>query len=331
MRSLEYSAVCRDVVEQVAEVTADEEVLFVTDPLMVDIARPFAAVARSIAAATTILVKPRLAAHNVEPPAVVAGAMANADVVFDIGTHDLAHTDARRAATDAGTRFVFMRSIAESVLLDELDTDYDDLRRVTRAVAAIQTAASTARVTSDRGTDLTVEIAGRRGVPIDDGFDAGLVVLPAGKSAIAPVEGSAQGTVVVDYSVDTLGRLDEPIELTVEDGRIRDVRGGTQAERLRERIDETGACARNLAEGPSIGTNPDVSLSGNQSTDKKKRGTMHVAIGDNVTLGGTVECDLHLDMTLTDATVTFDDFCVLEAGRFRTDAVIERAEELPDV
>ncbi|WP_336362113.1 aminopeptidase [Halalkalicoccus salilacus] len=328
MRELEYSAVCREIIERVGEVSADEEVVIVTDSLMIEIARPLAAAARATGAPTSVLVKPRLAAHNVEPPAAVAGAIRNADVVFDAGTHDLAHTDARRAASDAGTRFVFMRGISEAVMIDQMDTDYDALRTVTRAVAAIQTAAESARVTSGLGTDLTVDLTGRSGVPVDDGFDAGLVVLPAGKSAITPVEGSAQGTVVVDYSIDNLGRLDDPIELTVEDGRVSDVSGGSQATELRALIDHEGECARNVAEAPSIGTNPDVSLTGNQGTDKKKRGTMHVAIGDNVTLGGTVDCGIHLDMTLLDATVAFDGFRVLEEGRFRTEAVMERAAEL---
>ena len=328
MHELEYSAVCREVIEEVGEVTADEEVVLITDPLMVDIARPLAATSRGLGAQTSIVIKPRLEAHNVEPPSAVAGAMRNADIVFDVGTHDIAHTDARRTASNAGTQFVLMRKITEDMMINQMGTDYDDLRQVTRAVAAIQTAAESARVTSARGTDLTVDLTGRSGFPIDDGFDAGLVVLPAGKSAITPVEGSAQGTVIVDYSIDAIGRLDDPVELTINDGRVTAISGGSQAEELRELVDSKGGCARNIAEGPSVGTNADVSLTGNQATDKKKRGTMHIAIGDNVSLGGEVECDIHLDMTLSEATVSFDGFTVLDEGQFRRQAVIDRAAEL---
>lgn len=106
------------------------------------------------------------------------------------------------------------------------------------------------------------------------------------------------------------------------------VSGGPQARELRELVDHKGDCARNIAEAPSIGTNSDVSLTGNQATDKKKMGTMHIAIGDNVTLGGTVECDIHLDMTLLKATVTFDDVIVLEEGRFQRQTVMDHATEL---
>ena len=328
MRELEFSRVCRDVVETVGDVTPDEEVAVLTDPLMVEIARPLAAASRAVGATTTVVVKPRLDAHNVAQPNVVAGALSNADVAFDVGTYDVAHTDARRDASESGVRFVLMRGISEAVMIDQMDTDYERLRTVTRAVAKIQTAAESARVTSERGTDLAVDLRGRNGFPIDDGFDRGLVVLPAGKSAITPVEDRAAGTVVVDYSVDSIGRLDEPIELTVERGSVVDVSGGEQARALRALIESAGDCARNVAEAPSIGTNPDVELTGNQATDKKKRGTAHVAVGDNVSLGESVDCDLHLDMTLTEPTVLFDGFAVLDSGEFREEAVIERARAL---
>ena len=328
MRELEYSEISRDVVENVGEIRSDEEVVVLTDPLMVHVARPIASAARATGATVSLLVKPRLDGHNVEQPAAVAGALEAADVVVDVGTYDIAHTDARRDASESGTRFVLMRGVSEDVMMDQMDTDYDALMDVTRAVAAIQTDAESARITDERGTELSVNLNGRSGFPIDDGFDQGLVVLPAGKSAITPVEGSAQGTVVVDYSIDGLGQLDSPVELTVEDGRVEEISGGTQAAELSKLVESAGECARNIAEAPSIGTNPDVQLTGNQATDKKRRGTMHVAIGDNITLGGSVACDLHLDMTLTEATVTFDGFTVLNRGTFREEAVLEHARTL---
>ena len=328
MKELEYSDVCRDVIENVGEVKSDEEVVVLTDPPMVHVAKPLASASRALGATSSLLVKPRLDAHNVEQPSAVAGALKEADIVIDIGTYDIAHTDARRDASEEGTRFVLMRAVSEEVMIDQMDTDYDALMEVTRAVAKIQTRAESAHITNDRGTDLTVSLTGRSGFPIDDGFDQGLVVLPAGKSAITPVEGSAQGTVVVDYSIDNIGQLDEPVELTINDGKVRTISGGTQADELRELVESTGECARNIAEAPSIGTNSDVELTGNQATDKKKWGTMHIAIGDNITLGGNVECDLHLDMTLTKTTVTFDGFTVLEDGEFREEAVIEHAQNL---
>ncbi len=330
MEDLEYAAVARDVVERIGRVGPDTEAVFVTDPVKVDIARALAAAARAAGAVTTVVLKPRLDGHGAALPAAVAGAMAEADVVFDVNTHAITHTDARRRAAAAGVDFVIMRGITETIMRDQLDSDYDELRRVTRAVAAIQTAASSARLTSPAGTDLTVDLAGRAGHAVTDELGSGdIVALPVGKSAVAPVEGSAAGTVVVDYSIDTIGTLDEPVTLTVEDGLVATIEGGAAARELEARIATAGDCARNVAEAPSLGTNPDVTLCGNQAADKKKRGTAHVAIGDNASLGGEVDCDLHYDMTILAPTVTFDDeLVVTENGQFRTEAVLSYAAEL---
>lgn len=332
MEDLEYAAVARDVVERIGRVGEGTEVVFVTDPLKVEIARALATVARGAGATATVVMKPRLDGHGAELPAAVEGAMLEADVVFDANTHAITHTDARRRASEAGVEFVIMRGVTEEIMLDQLDSDYDEIRRVTRAVAAVQSAASTARLTGPQGTDLSVDISGREGHAVTDELGSGdLVALPVGKSAVAPVEGSAAGTVVVDSSIDGIGVLERPVTLTVEDGVVYDVEGGQQARDLERRMDRVGDCARNIAEAPSLGTNPDVVLCGNQAADKKKRGTAHVAIGDNVSLGGDVPCDLHFDMTLSAPTVVFDEELVaVEEGRFRTDAVLEHAAGLDE-
>lgn len=328
MQSLEYSAACRDIVERIGGVDATDEVLVLTDPVRLDIARTFAARARAVGATTTLLVKPRLETHGSELPEIVAGAMLRADIVFDLNTHAITHTRARRDATDAGVPFVLMRGITAEMLEAHVDTDYDELRTVTRAVAALQTAASTAHVTTPWGTDISVDLTGRDGHPVDDDFSDGFVGIPAGKAAITPVEGSARGTIVVDYSIDGIGTLDRPIELRVEDGTVIDVDGGEQAAELERRLEAAGEGARNIAEAPSLGTNPEVTLTGNQATDKKKRGTVHFAVGDNRSLGGSIESAIHFDMTLTQPTVRLDDFVVLDDGTLLTESIRERAAAL---
>lgn len=330
MEDLEYAAVARDVVERIGGVHADTEALFVTDPLRVDIARALATVARSAGATATVAVKPRLEGHGAALPATVEGAMLEADVVFDVNTHAITHTDARRRASEAGVEFVIMRGITTEMLIDQLDSDYDELRRVTRAAATVLTAADSARIEGPRGTDLHVDLTGRTGHAVTDELGTGdLVALPVGKAAVSPVEDTAEGTVVVDQSIDGLGALDQPVTLGVRAGRVVDVEGGQEARELERRLDDAGACARNIAEAPSLGTNPDVELSGNQAADKKKRGTAHIAVGDNVSLGGNVACDLHFDMTLSTPTVTLDgELVAVEAGEFDVEAVLDHADRV---
>src|SRR5690606_6394907 len=134
----------------------------------------------------------------------------------------------------------------------------------------------------------------------------------SGEAAIAPVEGTAHGVIVIEHSMDNLGLLDEPIELTVRDGRVQEIRGGRSAEALRRLLAESDDNATNLAEF-AIGTNPAARLTGNLATDKKVRGSVHVAVGDSLSLGGTVRSDVHLDGMLLKPTVLVDGLPVVIA------------------
>lgn len=327
----EFSEVAAEIVEDIGEVTAGEEVLLVTDPEKSHIARALGSAARAAGASTTIAVKPRLRTHGAALPEPVARAMLGADIVFGVNTHAISHTDARRRAFDEGVRFVILRGVTDEILIEQMDTDYEELNRVTHAVGAIQTAADEAHVTSPQGTDVSMDISGRNALMLDaDMATNGLVAIPVGKSAVSPNEGTTRGTIVVDYSFDAIGTLSEPIELTVEDGRIVDVDGGADADELQRIIDDHDDNATNIAEAVSIGTNRDVKLIGNQASDKKKRGTCHFAIGDNVTLGGSVRSELHLDATLRTPTVRFDGEKILEEGRFLKNRVLELADGLSD-
>lgn len=325
----EFSSVAKTVVEEIGHVEAGDELLLVTDPLKVHIARALSSAARAAGATTVIAVKPRLDTHGAELPTSVADAMLGADLVMDVNTHAITHTDARRRASEAGIPFVILRGVTDEILIEQMDTDYEELNEVTQAVAAVQSAADSAHVTTPHGTDVEMELTGRSGF----GFDAdisvnGFVAIPAGKSAITPLEGTTQGTIVVDYSFDAIGTLSEPIELTVEDGRVVDVDGGAEADDLQRIIDDHDENATNIAEAPSLGTNKDVKLCGNQASDKKKRGTVHFAIGDNISLGGEVESDMHLDATLTKPTVRFDGETIVDRGDFKKEKILALADEL---
>lgn len=134
---------------------------------------------------------------------------------------------------------------------------------------------------------------------------------------------------MVDLSIDGIGAIDAPVTLTVEEGLVIDIAGGQRARDLERRPAAAGDCARNVAEAPSPGTNPDVVLPGNRAADKKKRGTAPVAVGEDVSLGGDVTCDLHFDTTLATPTVTFDGELVATGeGVFQTEAVLGYATAL---
>ena len=60
--------------------------------------------------------------------------------------------------------------------------------------------------------------------------------------------------------------------------------------------------------------NPMCRRNGDFEEEKKARGLVHVAIGDNVFYGGDVECAVHMDMVLYSPTVSLDQRRVVENG-----------------
>ena len=105
-----------------------------------------------------------------------------------------------------------------------------------------------------------------------------------------------------------------PAHLTVEGGRLTKATG-PEGERLYELLTGAGEQGTNLAE-LGVGTNERAQLTGNILEDEKILGTVHVAFGASAGIGGTVAVPIHLDVVVTDATLTIGDTAVLDAGRY---------------
>ena len=114
----------------------------------------------------------------------------------------------------------------------------------------------------------------------------------------SPVEETVEGRIVADASV-FLGKVNVPIELTIERGCIADMRCARQddkvyrayARHMEEAMRED--CAnRRLAE-VGIGGNARAAISGIIMEDEAARGTCHFCFGDNTMLGGTNTSDWH--------------------------------------
>jgi leucyl aminopeptidase (aminopeptidase T) len=124
----------------------------------------------------------------------------------------------------------------------------------------------------------------------------------------SPVEGSAEGRVVVDGSLLFLGpaQLPAPVELSFEAGRLVDV-AGPEAWRLADAIERSGdeERMRNLAE-VSIGLNPRSRPGGSPLELEGIVGGAHVAVGNNAAYGGGVDARSHIDCVLLAGTMALD-------------------------
>jgi leucyl aminopeptidase (aminopeptidase T) len=252
--------------------------------------------------------------HAAEPPAPVAAAMAAADVVLAPTIQSLSHTAARKAATEAGVRIATLPGVTEEMLARLMNGDLEEMRRRGWAIVNTMNRGARVRITDANGSDLTFSIEGREGI-----VDAGELTargafgnLPCGEGFIAPVEGTAEGTLVVDGSIAAIGLVESPVQLTIEGGHLVGATGDEGAQ-LMELLTPHGPGGTNVAE-LGIGTNEEAILTGNILEDEKIFGTAHVAFGASAGIGGTVQVPVHLDVVVKEPTVEIDGEAVLGGG-----------------
>lgn len=272
---------------------------------------------------TVVLVPPR-EEHGNDPTAAAAEAMLEADLCVMVTSTAITHSEAGAAAQHAGVKCIAMDEMTPDILRSPAaGADYEAMQAIARTLGDIYAEGSEMRVTSEYGTDVVGDIAGRTYWPIAgkivDNATQSICAFPDGEVGVAPDEGSTHGTVVWDTTVHGIGLLDDPVELTVEDGWVTEVGGGREADAFRETLAEADENARYCAAEMSIGINPDAQVSGRMRTDKKVEGAVHVATGANKDLGGEIQSELHIDGTIRHPDVWVDDRKLVEGGEILVD------------
>lgn len=317
MYELELMPAASRIVREVIGVDEKTRVVVVTDEGRYGVGRAFSMACRAIGAQTVLVLMPMTGEHGREPPATVAAAMQAAEVVFAPTTYALTHTRARMEASAKGSRVVILRGVDEEMMIQgAMTVDFQKLKRTTARLEERLSSADEIDVTSAEGTAVTFKVTGRSAFALDGYFheNTGFAVLPPGEVPLSPLEGTTNGTIVFDYSMDSLGKLSQPLTLRVKEGVVQSVTGAPEEVQAVESLFADDATARNIAEF-AIGTNPNARLIGNLAEDKKRSGTVHFAIGDSMSLGGRVESSVHLDGLMLRPTVRVDGQAVVEDGR----------------
>ena len=253
-----------------------------------------------------------------EPPGPLAGLMKSVDVVLIPTSKSLSHTDSRREASRAGVRIATLPGITEDMMVRTLNADFGQIAEKSNKLAQILSAGTNVRVTSEKGTDVNLVVESREG-QADTGLNharGDFSNLPAGEAYAAPLEGKSCGTVVIDGSMAGVGKLEgEVIRIRVENGYAVDIEGGEAAEKFDSLMKPFGKDAYNLAE-LGIGTHDKALITGNVLEDEKVIGTVHIAFGDNKSMGGTVRVASHLDGVIMRPTVEVDGEVIMKDGEF---------------
>lgn len=298
-------------------VKSGEKVLIITDEPLRKIGYVLWECAKELGTEAMLLeIIPR-DSHGQEPPQPVGELMKLVDVILIPTSKSLSHTESRRKASSCGVRIATLPGITEDTMIRTLNADYHRIAQRSRKVASILKSGSRVRITTERGTDISLVIEGREGYA-DTGLNhnpGDFSNLPAGEGYIAPLEGKSEGKVFIDGSMAGIGKLEgEVIEITVKDGFAVEIKGGKAADKLLSLMKPFGKLAFNVAE-LGIGTNDKAIVTGNVLEDEKAMGTIHIAFGDNKSMEGTVRVASHLDGVVMNPTVYVDNVLLLDNGR----------------
>lgn len=207
-------------------------------------------------------------------------------------------------------------TISYNSLLNAVDIDYDKLAKKAAVIKDILDNGNEVHVTTDKGTDLMINIEGMKAIANDGKYtrhgSGGNI--PTGEVYIPPRWKKVEGKIVIDISSayrEGTQLIEEPIELIIKKGEITKIKGGIEAKRLEETLDWAYKISRfpwgvrRIGEF-GIGINPRAEIIGSTIIDEKKLGTAHLAIGSNYWFGGTIYAIIHLDQVFNNPVVKVD-------------------------
>ncbi|GBE38286.1 thermophilic metalloprotease [bacterium BMS3Bbin08] len=224
--------------------------------------------------------------------------------VIALSYHSTTHTRFRSLLTGiCGTRYASMPLFDPSMLSGAMTVNWRKMEKKTKKIAQRVNKSEKLEIKTPNGTFIMFSKKGRKAKT-----DTGIITrpgsssnLPAGEVYFAPIEGTANGRLVLDWA--PTRKLKRPVTLHVKKGKVTKVEGKERfVNYLKAKLAEREENA-NIAE-LGIGTNDKASKPDNILESEKILGTIHIALGDNSSFGGKISTPFHQDFVFFRPTVT---------------------------
>lgn len=255
---------------------------------------------------------PSLSIHGQEPPWTAAELMLSSDHILGLTQYSMAHTLARKRATENGARYLSLPDYSLELLKrPSMQFDFRKIRSKCEELKAKIDVSTEIEVTTPLGTSLKFNTGGRRanscpGSVLNPGE---LGSPPDSEVNIAPLEESSDGIIYVDGSIPCkeIGKLDSPVKLLIEGGFIKKIEGDPKYTLPLEKFFfKTKLKNTNLLAEFGIGLNRLASLCGIMLEDEGCANTIHFGFGSNSTIGGLNSTPFHLDFVICEPSVYLD-------------------------
>ncbi|MCM3704689.1 MULTISPECIES: aminopeptidase [Cytobacillus] len=300
-----------------------ENLLILTDTNTTEIGEVFALVGEGMGAKVVMTIMNPTTRHGDEPPRIIAEAMKAADAIVAPTTFSINHSTARKEASNAGARLIFMPDANEEVFLDgSLDIDYFAQKKIIDKVSAILEEGEQLSITTRLGTELSMSITGRHAVP-QTGIchePGSISPPPCIETAVAPLEGTTEGVMYIDGAIVPGRACEEPVKVVFREGKIISIEGKEDAEKLKQTLESYNHPNVYCAVEMGIGMNPKAKIGrGGQLEDEAEFGTMHIGIGNGITFGSSIRAPGHCDLVIRKPTIIVDGKILMKDGELYID------------
>jgi 2,5-dihydroxypyridine 5,6-dioxygenase len=292
--------VVNKIIFQLGNLKENESLYLISDKSTKDLGLIFSKISSNIGINYTHDSIPTSTMHGIEPPEKIRKKMMDHDLIIGITKFSLSHTKARQNAEKFGKRFLSLADFTLEILLHpSLSADFYEYSKNAEIFSKKLSNSNKLQIKTKAGTNMEFDISERTGnfAPgyVDEKIKLGSP--PDIEANIAPIENKSNGVVVVDGSIPypQLGKLEEPVKLTIIDGYVESIQGREEIKNnLLTLFKKHGKKSQMLGE-VGFGFNKKANLIGNMLIDEGSFGTVHFGFGSNIALGGKNEINFHLD------------------------------------
>lgn len=327
--SFELAAAAKKMVEEVFPIEAGENVVVTADTG--SDARVVDATAQALfalGAHPVVIWYEMLPNPCTEPPAPVGGAVVAADAWIEYAIAYALYSPAHGRAVEAGCRYFCLSGMDVTMMVQTLGKpNYEALNQMKGKLYDLSQAATEMHMTSPGGTDLVAKV-NKEGFPWRTRKPGqGYSQMLGGQATFASILDSINGTLVVDGALwppAELGALRSPIELKVEDGFIKEVRGGAEAKVFERWLASFDNEAMYRIAHCSYGFNPGVTrITGRIVEDERVFGCMEFGVGPS-----RLGAPSHTDGIVLNTSVWADDVQLEDEGVYVHPDLVELCREM---
>jgi leucyl aminopeptidase (aminopeptidase T) len=252
-----------------------------------------------------------------EPSRQIASKFLDYDIIIMLNSFSLSHTKARRKATARGARIASMPGFNRDMFFTGMAADYTKIKKDGEKLKQLIEKEKEAKIISINGTELYLKlnkiVEGDFGI-FDKKGDWGN--LPSGEVCLWPKFTS--GKLVINsgcfYDKSSCVPNKKPIVFYIENSEIKDIQGDKLSNNLkdlffkyehRKKVAELG-----------IGLNNKARSYKDVLEAEKIKGTIHIAFGNNIALGGKNNSDAHYDFVLSNPTLFIGKEEIIRNGKY---------------